>query len=258
MTARRPIALLVSYDGTDFAGWQYQPDRHTVQGEIQSRLDTVHGVPPGTVTTVGSGRTDAGVHALGQVASYRPPTPRRPEVLVAALAKLLPDAIRVLGVAETEPGFHACRSAAGKTYRYRLVNRSFLLPFEARWSWHLRPALDLAAMRAAAASLCGTHDFAGFATAGGQTETTVRSVRRLDVIERGGGVIEIEAEADGFLYRMVRNITGLLVEIGRGRRPIEDAARVLVTGRREHAGTTAPARGLCLCRVHYPAGTVPW
>lgn len=252
MTRPSPLALKVAYDGTHFAGWQVQPAAPTVQGLLQQVLDKVHGTPPGTVSIVGSGRTDSGVHALGQVASYFPPTPRSPEVLLQALTKLLPPAVRVLDIREAPIDFHACRSATGKIYRYRIINRFEILPFEAPWAWHQRLPLNLAAMRHAAADLVGTHDFASFATAGGQSETTVRTVRRLALLERGGGVVELEAEADGFLYRMVRNLAGLLVEIGRDRRPPSDAWRVLALRQRAAAGITAPPQGLCLVRVFYP------
>jgi len=252
-----PLALVVAYDGREFAGWQVQPDRPTVQGILEEALARVHGVGPGGVRIVGAGRTDAGVHALGQVASYRPPTPRSPEVLRAALAGLLPETVRVVAVREMPASFHACRSATGKVYRYRIVNRELALPFEAPWSWHVRAPLDLAAMRAAAARLVGRHDFASFQTAGSPTETTVRTLRRLTVRDRGGGLVEVEAEADGFLYRMVRNLVGLLVEVGLGRRRAEDAARILAARRRGAAGRTAPARGLCLVRVLYPPGLDP-
>ncbi len=252
-----PVALVVAYDGRGFAGWQVQPDRPTVQGTVEAALDRVHGVPAGTVRIVGAGRTDAGVHALGQVASYLPPTPRSPEVLRAALAGLLPETVRVLAVREMPAGFHACRSATGKVYRYRVVNRELALPFEAPFAWHVRAPLDLAAMRAAAAHLVGRHDFAAFQTSGSPTETTVRTLRRLEVRERPGGIVEIEAEGDGFLYRMVRNLVGLLVEVGLGRRSPGEAARVLATRDRAAAGRTAPARGLCLVRVLYPPGLDP-
>jgi len=252
-----PVALVVAYDGRDFAGWQVQPDHPTVQGVLEAALDRVHGVAPGTVRIVGAGRTDAGVHALGQVASYHPPTPRSPDVLRAALAGLLPETVRVLAVREMPGEFHACRSATGKVYRYRLVNRELALPFEAPFAWHVRALLDLGAMRAATAHLVGRHDFAAFQTAGSPTETTVRTVRRLEVRERPGGIVEVEAEADGFLYRMVRNLVGLLVEVGLGRRLPEDAARVLAARDRSAAGRTAPARGLCLVRVLYPPGLDP-
>lgn len=245
------IGLLVSYDGTDYQGWQYQPAKTTVQGVLQEALARIHGVPAHSFFIVGSGRTDSGVHALGQVASYHPPTRRAPAVLLNALFHVLPLDIRVLEAWDAAPRFHACRSARGKTYRYRLVNRPFALPFEQRYAWHVRYELDLERMRDAAARLVGRHDFASFATAGGQSKTTVRTLRRLELAERPGAVLELEAEADGFLYRMVRNLTGFLVEVGRGRRPPEDADAALAARRRVAAGMTAPAHGLCLVRVDY-------
>jgi tRNA pseudouridine38-40 synthase len=244
------MALVVAYDGTQHAGWQLQPNAPTIQGELERALGVVHGVDE-RVSVVGAGRTDAGVHALGQVASYRQPTLRRPDVLARALDALLPEAIRVLTVVPVHASFHACRSAREKTYVYRVVNRAQMLPFEARYAWHVRGRIDLSAAREAAASLVGRHDFAAFASAGGQSESTVRDLRRLEVRACDGDVVEIEARADGFLYRMVRNLTGFLVEVGLGRRPARDAARVLATARREEAGVTAPARGLCLVRVAY-------
>jgi tRNA pseudouridine38-40 synthase len=253
VSGRGVIALLLAYDGSTFAGWQLQPDRPTVQGTVEQALGRLHGVD-GRVAIVGSGRTDAGVHALGQVASYRPPTPRTPASLEAGLDALLPPSIRALRVAEAPGDFHACRSATGKTYRYRIVNRRVLLPFEAPWAWHVRVPLDLVAMRAAAAALVGRHDFAAFATSGSPSETTVRTLERLAVVERPGGTLEVEATADGFLYRMVRNLAGLLVDVGLGRRPPEDAERVLASRQRGEAGVSAPPQGLCLVRVRYRAG----
>lgn len=246
------LALELAYDGTDFAGWQLQPDAPTVQGCVEDALAAVHGEPSGRVPIAGAGRTDAGVHALGQVASYRPPSLRSTEVLATALDALLPPSVRVLRVARVPRSFHACRSATGKTYRYRLVNRAILLPFERHYAWHVRIPLDVDAMRRAASPLVGRHDFVAFATAGGQSTSTVRHLRRLAIHELGGGVIEIEAAADGFLYHMVRNLAGLLVDVGKGRRAVSDTAEVLASRRRSRAGVTAPPQGLCLVRVHYP------
>ena len=147
--------------------------------------------------------------------------------------------------------FHACRSASGKVYRYRIINRELALPFESPWAWHVRAPLDTAAMRAAAAALVGRHDFAAFASAGGQSATTVRELRRL-ALREDDGTVSVEAEGDGFLHRMVRNITGFLVDVGRGRRRADEAAAVLASCDRRRAGGTAPARGLCLVRVIYP------
>jgi tRNA pseudouridine38-40 synthase len=188
------------------------------------------------------------------VASYEPPTPRRPGALLLALGGLLPDTIRVLEVREAPAEFHARRSAIGKVYRYRLVNRPLMLPFESRWSWWIRRPLDVEAMRQAARRFVGRRDFAALVTAGGQSQTTVRTIQRLEVVEKGAGVIEIEVDADGFLYRMVRNLTGYLAEVGAHRRPPEDADRLLASRRRSAGGVTAPAQGLCLVRVRYAAG----
>jgi tRNA pseudouridine38-40 synthase len=171
--------------------------------------------------------------------------------LLHALAGLLPDSVRVLEARRLPASFHACRSATGKLYRYRIVNRRVALPFESPWAWLVRTPLDLGAMRAAAGRLVGRHDFSAFASAGGQQETTVRTLRRLELAERPGGVLELDAEADGFLYRMVRNLAGFLVDVGLGRRCADEAPEVLASRDRRRAGSTAPPRGLCLVRVDY-------
>ncbi len=252
MDRERPLALRVAYDGTDFAGWQRQSDAPSVQGTIERALATIHGVEPGRLSLVGAGRTDAGVHAIGQVASWLPPTPRAAAIFRRALARMLPTSIAVLAVRRMPPGFHARRSALGKVYRYRIITGRTALPFETRWAWPVPRPLDLEAMRHAAAQLVGRHDFASFASAGSTASSTVRSLRRLEIVERGSGIVEIEAEADGFLYRMVRALVGLLAAIGSGARPATDAGVVLAARDRGLAGRTAPAAGLCLVRVIYP------
>lgn len=250
-TSAPVTALVVSYDGHAFQGWQLQPDRPTVQGALEWALATVHGAPRDAVAIVGAGRTDAGVHALGQVASYRPPNERAPADLLHALAGLLPASVRVLEIRRLPEEFHACRSATEKLYRYRIVNRRLALPFESPFAWHVRAPLEVGAMRRAAAALVGRRDFAAFATAGGQQETTVRELRRLVLTERPGGILELEAAADGFLYRMVRNVTGFLVDVGLGRRGADEVEEVLASRSRSRAGSTAPPQGLCLVRVSY-------
>ena len=245
------FALELAYDGTDFAGWQLQPHAPTVQGCVESALATVHGEESGRIPIVGAGRTDSGVHALGQVAGYRQPSPRSAETLRLALDKLLPASVRLVRIGPVPASFHACKSATGKIYRYRVVNRALMLPFERHYSWHIKIPLDLGSMREAARSIEGRHDFAAFASAGGQSKTTVRTLRRLAIREDGGGVLEIEAEADGFLYRMVRNLTGLLVEIGMGRRDPGEARHILESRERAEACVCAPPQGLCLVRVFY-------
>lgn len=248
-----PVALLLAYDGEPFEGWQLQPARPTVQGAVERALRAVHGVTQ-RVPVVGAGRTDTGVHALGQVASYFPPTRRSESVLLAGLNALLPAAIRVLDVRTMGHRFHACRSAVGKIYRYRIVNRALLLPFERHQAWHVRSPLDLEAIRRAAGMLEGRHDFSTFANAGGQSKSMVRHLQRLAVHVRPGGVIEIEAQGNGFLYRMVRNLTGFLVDVGLHRRNPEETVGLLEARDRSLAGRTAPAAGLCLVRVIYRAG----
>lgn len=249
-----PTALLVAYDGTEYSGWQVQPGRPTIQGVLQRTLESIHGSPAGAVTLSGAGRTDAGVHATGQVASYAPPTERSPAALLLALGGLLPEAIRVLDVWAPPAEFHARRSAVGKVYRFRICNRPLVLPFELRWSWWVRRPLSVDAMREAAAVFVGRHDFAGLASAGGQTRTTVRTVRRVVLSAPRPGSLELEIEADGFLYRMVRNLAGFLVEVGLGRRAVSETAGLLAAARRPVGVTTAPARGLCLVEVLYPPG----
>ncbi len=244
-------ALVVAYDGRPFAGWQLQPDAPTVQGTLESALATIHGAPRNAVAIVGAGRTDSGVHALGQVATYRAPNRRELPELLHALAGLLPDSVRVVEARRLPASFHACRSATGKLYRYRIVNRRIALPFESPWAWLVRPPLDVKAMRAAAAALVGRHDFSAFASAGWQQERGLRTLLRLDLVERPGDTLELDAEANGFLYRMVRNLAGFLVDVGLGRRRPDEAEAVLASRDRRRAGGTAPAQGLCLVRVAY-------
>jgi tRNA pseudouridine38-40 synthase len=252
---RAPLAIVLAYDGTSFEGWQMQPQRRTVQGVVEAVLSKVHGVS--RVAIVGAGRTDAGVHALGQVASYSPPTFRDPDLLQHALARLLPREVRPLAVRPMSSRFHACRSAAGKLYRYRILNRPMVLPFDAPYVWQVPQALDIEAMNAAAMRLPGLRDFSSFSAVGGQTKTFVRDLRRLAIVTRDDGEISIEAEADGFLYRMVRVIAGVLVEIGRRRRSQESIDALLNLPRVGSAAAMAPAQGLCLVRVHYPEGDDP-
>lgn len=247
------VALELAYDGRPFAGWQLQPDAPTVQGTLERALARLYGCEGsgGRVPVVGAGRTDAGVHALGQVAAFRAPAERGAEELAAGLDALLPPELRVLRLAPAPERFHPCRDAIGKLYRYRIVNRRVMLPFESPWAWHVKAPLELEPVREAAARLEGRHDFASFATSGGQSETTVRQLRRLEPHAGPDGAWVIEAEADGFLYRMVRNLVGLLVEVGLERRAPEEATAVLEARRRSAAGRTAPPQGLCLVRVDY-------
>lgn len=252
------LKLTLAYDGTDYVGWQRQATGRSIQGVLESALAEMEGAP---VTVTGAGRTDAGVHALAQVASVHMARDIEPPVLVRALNAKLPADIRVLGADTVSSAFHARFSARSKLYRYCLSNGGVAAPFAARYAWHVAAPLDLDAMRAAGALLRGRHDFASFQSTGSSVRTSVRTLSSLTV-ERwpacgaaeltagyGATLIAVEVEADGFLRHMVRAIVGTLVEVGCGRRPAGDIASILASGRRDRAGPTAPARGLFLVRV---------
>lgn len=247
----RNLKLVIAYDGTDFHGWQTQPGMRTVQEELEKVLERVLRHP---VALAGASRTDAGVHARGQTASLRTEAAIPTANLQRAVACRLPPDIHLVRVAEAGAEFHATRHACGKLYRYVLYNseRRPVERFAARYAWHFWHALDLGAMRAAAAALVGTHDFAGFANQGRPRETTVRTLRSLGV-RRHYEQVHVEVEGDSFLYNQVRIMVGTLVEIGRGHWPAGRAAAILRARDRSLAGPTAPAHGLTLEWVRYPA-----
>lgn len=250
MPAPRNWKLSIAYDGTDFAGWQVQPGKLTIQGCLEDALGKLD---DGRVAVAGSGRTDAGVHAFGQVASCSVRHPIPGDGLLKALNRLLPPSIRVTEVVEVPPGFHARRSASAKTYEYRLHRAAICPPFEARYTyWHPYP-LDEAAMCAAAARFAGERDFRSFASESGNTpESTVRSVFS-STLERRGDLLVYRVRGSGFLYRMVRNVVGTLLEVGRGNVAAADIERILAAQDRRAAGPTAPPSGLFLAGVEYPA-----
>lgn len=244
----RNIRCVVEYDGTDFFGFQRQPGRETIQGCLERAVATLTGEQ---VTVHGAGRTDAGVHAEGQVVNFfttsRIPIERWPY----ALNSCLPGAIVVKAADHVSADFHARKSAVAKTYRYTIWNAPFPSALWGRFSYHVALPLDVAAMREAAALLVGRHDFAAFQAAGSTpVRSTVRHLQRLEIV-RDGPRIDVVAKADGFLYHMVRNIVGTLLLVGGGRRTPEWVGEVLTSRRRELAGPTAPAHGLCLLLVEY-------
>lgn len=241
--------LTLEYDGRDFAGWQVQPPpARTVQGTLEEALARVTGR---RVRVAGAGRTDAGVHAEGQVANARIDTRLGPDVLRRALNGVLPRDLAVIRAESAPEAFHARRDARRKLYRYCIWNGSSPSPLrDARSLWVQRP-LHVPAMREAAAALAGTHDFASFQAAGSVVETTSRTIARLEVEGEAGAEVRILIEGDGFLRHMVRNLVGTLVEVGGARRPPLSMPALLAARDRRRAGATAAARGLTLVRVSY-------
>jgi len=242
--------LTLAYDGTAYHGWQVQPEQRTIQGTIEAAILRLTGR---TVRVTASGRTDAGVHALGQVASFAAECRLAAAELGPALNAVLPEDIAVLDVCEVPSGFHPIRDAVRKCYRYLIHNGPVRDVFARRYAWHVAQPLDLTAMQRAALPLLGTHDFSSFETSGAPRESSVRTVSRLDLKRDAAETtrIVLEIEADGFLYNMVRAIVGTLVEVGRGAEPEDWPARVLTAQDRSAAGPTAPSQGLFLVYVEY-------
>ena len=245
----RTLKLTVSYDGTTLVGWQRQAAGVSVQGLLEEALGRLEGGP---VTVHGAGRTDAGVHALGQVASAQVTAAHPVHVIARAVNACLPPEVRVVDVEETRADFHARFSARSKTYRYVIRNAAIVSPFERAYVWHVPDALDHEAMRHGAAALVGTHDFAGFRSTGSDTTSTTRTITRSEFISDDDRTrLVYEIAGDGFLRHMVRAIVGTLVETGRGQRPVASIADLLAGGSRSDAGMTAPPQGLFLVRVDY-------
>jgi tRNA pseudouridine38-40 synthase len=245
--------LTIQYDGTDFHGWQIQEGRRTVQGELTRALSLIEGAE---VVVHGAGRTDAGVHAEGQVASVQLRREFDPERLRAAVNGNVAADLRVIDARPAPEDFHARYSAKGKTYCYRVFNERFASPFWARYALHEARPLDLGAMAEAAPLFVGEHDWTAFSAAQTDAKTRVRRVTRLDVTERRSGrgrgrLVEITASADGFLRYMVRSIAGALLAVGRGDADAASVRQAIETGRRPHIFSTAPAHGLTLVEVHY-------
>jgi tRNA pseudouridine38-40 synthase len=246
----RRLRLRLEYDGTDFAGWQLQPGARTVQGVLEEAVREITGEARRFVP---AGRTDAGVHARGQVAHVDVASDLGTPALERALNAVLPADVSVLEIHAVAERFHARHDARAKTYLYRILNRPMPSPLASRFTWHLRAELDVAAMAAGAGLVLGTHDFSAFRGAPGgvpEDESPRRSLDRLDVV-RIGDEVHVEAEGRSFLRHMVRNLVGTLVEIGQRRRAPDDMAKVLESLDRARAGPTAPAHGLCLERVLY-------
>jgi tRNA pseudouridine38-40 synthase len=245
----RRVAAIVEYDGTDFSGWQSQAHSVSLQDAVQDAVGFVAGHP---VVTICAGRTDAGVHATGQVIHFDTVAVRTPRAWVLGVNTKLPPAIALQWAGEVASGFHARHAAIRRIYRYIILNRSARSALQrTRTAW-IHRSLDAGAMHSAAQVLVGEHDFSAFRSIECQSKTPVRKVERIEV-QRTGDTVWVEIEANAYLHHMVRNIVGTLLDVQRGPDPKAAMARILGGGERRAAGVTAPAAGLYLWRVEYPA-----
>lgn len=242
--------LTIAYDGTAYSGWQVQPNGISIQELIQEKASII--LREKTIV-IGSGRTDAGVHAMGQVAHFHSLPIQNLSRFQMSLNRLLPKDIRILLVEEVQQDFHARYSAIGKIYHYYLHLDRVIDPFKRLYSLHVKGDIDLSTLKEAALVFLGTHDFTSFANEahlGSASRDPVRTLKRLDIVEQPGGVC-LEFEGDGFLYKMVRNIVGTLLEVAAGKCSKEDLPRILAARDRKMAGHAAPPQGLFLMKVHY-------
>lgn len=247
----RFLKLTLAYDGTDYCGWQVQPNGTSIQQILQSAWLKITAEQ---ASIVASGRTDAGVHAIGQVCSIRTESTLDNQTLLRALNANIPYDIVVRKIDDAPEGFHAIRDAIGKRYRYSIQFGDLPDPFARKYCWYIPQQLDVDAMRQASHHLIGEHDFASFQAAGSDRATTVRNVFDLQLINQGRALtpqLDIEIRANGFLYNMVRNIVGTLVDIGKGKHPPQWIIDVLNSCDRSVAGPTAPPQGLFLLQVWY-------
>ena len=245
----RTLLLRIAYEGTEYVGWQRQAAAAGVS--VQGLIEEAHGQFAGHASVAGAGRTDAGVHALGQAATVTSQAGQPVDVIRRAMNATLPQDVRVLDVTDMPRGFHARYHARSKAYRYRVDPSAVQLPFQRRYAWHLPYPYDLQAMRDAAARFVGRHDFACLQGSGSDVLGTVRTLTRVDVLEHRDGTLAIEVEGDGFLRHMVRILAGTLMDVGHGRRPAHGIDAMLASRARAQAGRTAPAHGLFLVKVAF-------
>ena len=252
----RNLKMILSYDGAEFSGWQVQPEANTVQGTLASAIGRITGEK---VLPQGSGRTDAGVHALAQVMTFVTESSIPTENFLKAMNDILPRSVRVLQVTEAPADFHARHSAQAKTYRYRIYREAICPPFLARYVWHYPYPLDEGAMTQAALLVTGEHDFTSFAAVdpergeGSHVGTAASNVRNIFASswERMGEELIYTVRGSGFLHHMVRNLVGTFILVGKGTLKVEDVSRILEARKRSAAGATVPASGLYLVGVEY-------
>ena len=244
----RNIKLLIEYDGTNYLGWQVQPKGPTIQGVLEEKLGLLTGEP---IQLFGSGRTDSGVHAFGQVAHFKTQSQMDIRSMQRALNSLLPPDIVIQKIEEVDEDFHARKHSKSKVYEYRILNRNLRSAFHRGYVWHIPQKLNLKEMKKATQCLIGEHDFSAFRTVGSPTRTAVRRVIRAEWKRGRDGLIRFEIEANGFLKQMVRSIVGTLVEVGKGKMNSEEFRKILESKDRRKAGPTAPAQGLFLKEVKY-------
>jgi tRNA pseudouridine38-40 synthase len=244
----KTFCIRIAYDGTNYAGWQRQSNVTTIQSLLEHAAQAINGEP---TSILGSGRTDAGVHAEAQAACFRTPRAIDAERVPHALNAHLPDDVVVTGATEVDAGFHPIRDAAGKRYRYTLRRARFDSPFDRNFVERVADPLDISRMRAAARHLVGRHDFAPFEKSGSPRPSTVRTLRQVDVVE-AEEYIHFDIEGDGFLYGMARNLAGTLLRSGRRTLEPDTIPSSLLALDRSVAGPCLPARGLRLMQVFYP------
>ncbi len=244
----RKIKILLEYEGTRYHGWQFQPNKVSIQGILEAKLSKI---TRQKIRVIGSGRTDSGVHAESQVAHFRTSSIMTPMEFLKALNSLLPADIVVKKVEEADPDFHAQKSASHKIYRYTILNRDYPSALLCRQAHYIAtPTLNVNAMRRAARFMVGIKDFKAFQASGCSSKTTVRKISRVSISKKDD-FIQITVEGSGFLKYMVRNMVGTLIEVGMGKWPPEQVDALLKSKNRRLAGPTAPARGLCLVKVFY-------
>lgn len=240
--------IVLQYEGTKYQGWQKQDKTdNTIQGKLEALISKMVGYE---VEVNGSGRTDAGVHARGQIANFKLEKPYSPSEIVIYMNRYLPEDIRVIECREVDERFHSRLNSKRKTYSYRIWNDEIANVFERRFTWQVPDKLDVDAMKKASEILLGTHDFKAFTSSKKGNKSTVRTISKIEII-KNGSMIAMMFHGDGFLYHMVRIITGTLVEVGLSKRSVESVKDTLESLDREHAGMLAPALGLCLENVEY-------